>query len=185
MVGGPAKRGRLVLGLWPGSRSGDAGGFLFRNQPAAANPGPLPATPSDLVLFFVVGGFIAPVAEELCFRGIIYTFFRRWGIVFALTISTVLFVLLHSVQAIPVTQVLGGIVFALAYETSKNLMTPSRFMWREISPYSACLCRGCSIEVPHTLGILAEGKNPTGRAIIVSVHPDLRQPTHTRGSRSD
>ena len=85
---------------------------------------PLPATPTGRVLFFIVGGLIAPVAEELCFRGIIYSFFRRWGVILALVASTGVFVLLHSFSGIPVTQVVGGIVFALAYETSHNLMVP-------------------------------------------------------------
>jgi membrane protease YdiL (CAAX protease family) len=71
-----------------------------------------------------VGGLIAPVAEELCFRGIVYSFFRRWGILIALVASTALFVALHTFQGLPVVQIVGGIVFAIAYETTGNLMVP-------------------------------------------------------------
>jgi len=71
-----------------------------------------------------VGGFIAPVAEELCFRGILYTYFRRWGIILALVASTIIFVVLHATHGLPVTQIVGGIVFAVAYEISHNLMVP-------------------------------------------------------------
>lgn len=83
---------------------------------------PLPSNHLDLLLFFAVGGLIAPIAEELCFRGVLYTYFRRWGVISALIISTVIFVALHAVKGIPVTQIVGGIAFAIAYETSGNLM---------------------------------------------------------------
>ncbi|MDA8141677.1 MAG: type II CAAX endopeptidase family protein [Desulfobacteraceae bacterium] len=84
---------------------------------------PLPARPREVAMLFVVGGLIAPVAEELFFRGILYTYCRRWGVTAALLVTTAIFVLLHF-HRIPVTQVVGGIVFALAYEFSHNLMTP-------------------------------------------------------------
>lgn len=85
---------------------------------------PLPTHTWEIALFFVVGGLIAPVAEELCFRGIIYTFFRRWGILIALVASTAIFVVLHTIHGLPVAQIVGGLVFAIAYETSGNLMVP-------------------------------------------------------------
>ena len=98
--------------------------YWFGRNPFQMIQAPLPAAPAALGLLFIVGGLIAPVAEELCFRGIIYSFFRRWGISVALVASTTVFVLLHSFNGIPVTQVVGGVVFALAYETSHNLMVP-------------------------------------------------------------
>jgi uncharacterized protein len=85
---------------------------------------PLPPHMEELILFFAVGGLIAPVAEELCFRGIVYSFFRRWGILIALVASTAIFVVLHTIHGLPVTQIVGGIVFAIAYETTGNLMVP-------------------------------------------------------------
>ena len=36
----------------------------------------LPATRTDLVLFYIIGGFIAPVAEEIFFRGVIYGYVK-------------------------------------------------------------------------------------------------------------
>ena len=85
---------------------------------------PLPVAKAELAAYLVVGGCIAPVAEELCFRGILYTYFRRWGIVPALLGSTVIFVALHAPRIIPVTQIVGGVVFAVSYEVSRNLMVP-------------------------------------------------------------
>ncbi len=85
---------------------------------------PLPSVGWELGLFFLVGGIIAPLAEEIFFRGILYTFFRRWGVVCALAVSTAIFVALHAPHGIPFTQIIGGVVFALAYETTGNLTVP-------------------------------------------------------------
>ncbi len=85
----------------------------------------IPTQTSDLILFFIVGGIIAPVAEELFFRGILYGFLRRWGVIVALVFSTLIFVLCHPINSgIPVTRLLGGILFAVAYETSGSLIVP-------------------------------------------------------------
>jgi len=85
----------------------------------------MPGNPSDISLLFLVGGVVGPAAEELFFRGIIYGFFRRWGVFVALTASTLVFIAAHpGFPHIPFTQVIGGIVFAIAYETEGTLMTP-------------------------------------------------------------
>lgn len=86
---------------------------------------PLPEDTWALVWFFVVGGLVAPVAEEVFFRGIVYGFLRRWGVIVALAGTTVFFVAAHSIGAgVPITQIVGGIVFALAYEMGGSLMVP-------------------------------------------------------------
>ena len=78
-----------------------------------------------VILFFAVGGLVAPIAEEVFFRGIFYGFIRRWGVLLAIVCSTAVFVIPHSINAgIPVTQIVGGIVFAVAYEVEGNLMVP-------------------------------------------------------------
>jgi len=98
--------------------------YVMGHNPLLLVRSPLPTTNAQLAGFFLVGGFIAPVAEELCFRGILYTYFRRWGIILALVASTIIFVVLHATHGLPVTQIVGGIVFAVAYEISHNLMVP-------------------------------------------------------------
>lgn len=98
--------------------------YMAGHNPLRLIRSPLPATALEMGLFFFVGGIIAPVAEEICFRGILYTFFRQWGIITALVASTAIFAGLHLPHGIPVTQIVGGIVFAVAYETSGNLMVP-------------------------------------------------------------
>ena len=92
---------------------------LFRMQ--------LPSESNRLITFLLVGALIGPVAEEIFFRGILYGFFRKWGVPAAVLLSTLLFVLPHSHSSglgIPVTQLIGGILFAVAYEIEKNLLVP-------------------------------------------------------------
>ncbi len=92
---------------------------LFRMQ--------LPPDGNRLIIFFLVGVLIGPIAEEIFFRGLLYGFFRKWGIPSAILLSTLLFVLSHtptSGSIIPVTQLIGGILFAVSYEVEKNLLVP-------------------------------------------------------------
>jgi len=85
----------------------------------------LPAQTVDLVLFFIVGGMVGPAAEELFFRGILYGFLRRWGVIVALVVSTMIFVFCHPIShGIPVTRLVGGLVFAAAYEIGGSLIVP-------------------------------------------------------------
>ena len=79
----------------------------------------------DLFFFFLVGGIVAPVAEEVFFRGILYGFLRRWGFAVALVLSTAAFALTHGLgHGFPLVQVIGGFLFAVAYEIEKNLLVP-------------------------------------------------------------
>lgn len=85
----------------------------------------LPHTAQGVVLFCLVGGLVAPIAEEVFFRGVLYGFLRRWGVLMAVIGTTVIFVAPHlKGVGIPLTQIVGGIVFAIAYEVEGNLMVP-------------------------------------------------------------
>jgi membrane protease YdiL (CAAX protease family) len=85
----------------------------------------LPKEPGMIVLFFLVGGIVGPIAEEVFFRGILYGFFRRWGMLVALTFSTLLFVFLHPVShGVFIPQVVGGVLFAISYEVEGSLLVP-------------------------------------------------------------
>lgn len=110
--------GILVTALFSGL-------YLVKINPLELIRMSLPGRTSDLVIFFVIGGMIGPVAEEIFFRGLLYGFFRRWGIIAALLLSTLIFVLAHiQFNPLPLPQVIGGILFALVYEFEKNLYTP-------------------------------------------------------------
>ena len=85
----------------------------------------LPTQTGDLILLFIVGGIVGPLAEELFFRGVIYTFLRRWGVIVALVLSTSIFVLCHPLgYGIPITRLVGGLLFAVAYEFGGSLLVP-------------------------------------------------------------
>jgi membrane protease YdiL (CAAX protease family) len=86
---------------------------------------PLPYSKALIFIYLLIGGVIGRIAEEIFFRGILYGFLRRWGAFTAVIVSSLVFVLPHLVGSnLPVTQLVGGIVFALAYEKEKNLMVP-------------------------------------------------------------
>jgi CAAX protease family protein len=85
---------------------------------------PLPRDFQAMALLFLVGGIVAPVAEEIFFRGLVYGFFRRWGVLIAVILSTALFAFAHSLRSVPFTQIVGGFLFAVAYEMEGNLLVP-------------------------------------------------------------
>jgi hypothetical protein len=87
---------------------------------------PVPAArPVNPAMMFLVGGLIGPVAEEIFFRGLVYGYFRRWGFWPALALSTLIFTVLHAgAGAVPIPQIVGGLVFATAYEVEKKLLAP-------------------------------------------------------------
>ncbi|MBT8365258.1 MAG: CPBP family intramembrane metalloprotease, partial [Deltaproteobacteria bacterium] len=87
--------------------------------------GPKPPSCKEVAAFFLAGCVIGPISEEIFFRGIIYGFFRHWGVMIAVLLSTVIFVLIHPIGgSLPLTQLVGGIIFALAYEKEQSLMVP-------------------------------------------------------------
>jgi hypothetical protein len=112
---------------------GALGLIFFGQDPLALVHIDLPRETGRVILFFLVGGIIAPVAEELFFRGVMYGYFRnrlqpvfgKAGIALAVFISTLLFVAAHGMKGeLPLTQIVGGFIFCIAYERSKSLATP-------------------------------------------------------------
>ena len=84
-------------------------------------------SPMDTVMYYIAGGLIAPIAEEVFFRGVLFGFLRTWGFPFALVVSTAIFAAFHTLfsgQTLPITQIAGGLLFALSYEKEKTLWVP-------------------------------------------------------------
>ncbi len=107
--------------------------FLFGTNPFKLLHMRLPEAIMDIVLFYIIGGLIAPIAEEIFFRGVIYGYVKgvlhnklnKWSIPAAVIISTYLFVAAHPGNSgIPLPQLVGGIVFCVSYEIEKSLLTP-------------------------------------------------------------
>jgi len=64
---------------------------------------------------------LAPIVEEIVFRGLLYRMLReRWGVIISVAVSALFFSLVHHGLLIS-PQLLGGIIFALAYEWSRSL----------------------------------------------------------------
>jgi uncharacterized protein len=96
----------LLLALWPET------GRVFRLQDALQGIG-------GMLLICVM----APLVEETVFRGVVYRMLREsFGIYAAIIASTLLFALMHGSIMLP--QLAGGVIFAIAYEWSRNLWAP-------------------------------------------------------------
>jgi len=82
----------------------------------------MPTSGPDIMIYYLVGGILASVSEEIFFRGILYGYFRQWGIYAAIGFSTIIFAVAHP--GMSHIQISGGILFAAAYEFEKKLMVP-------------------------------------------------------------
>lgn len=98
--------------------------FFFGIDPLTLIQAPMPSDSSRILQLILVGGIIGPLSEEFFFRGILYGYLRRWGIFPALFLSTFFFVILHPAKSLVVTQTVGGVLFATAYEIERNLIVP-------------------------------------------------------------
>lgn len=104
---------------------GLAVGRLAEIIPVGLFQSPMPQQPVDIFSYFLVGAGVAPIAEEIYFRGLVFGYLRRWGPIAAILGSTLLFVVVHpDLQNIPIPQIVGGLLFAISYEVEKNLMVP-------------------------------------------------------------
>lgn len=78
----------------------------------------------EMILLLVLTSIIAPISEELYFRGFLYpALVRKWGRIPGLIIASSFFGLLHFdiVRFIPIT--LGGIWLTLLFEKTGSLYT--------------------------------------------------------------
>lgn len=74
-----------------------------------------------LVMLMLLGAVLTPVAEELFFRGVLYGGLRRYGVVVALVVSSLLFGLAHGVNVVLPVAVMLGVLNALLYERSGSI----------------------------------------------------------------
>jgi membrane protease YdiL (CAAX protease family) len=70
----------------------------------------------------LVGGIAVPFAEELFFRGVLYTWFRKhWSIWPSVIVNALIFGVAHFDIAVGLTAFVLGLVLALVYEYSRSL----------------------------------------------------------------
>ena len=75
----------------------------------------------QFTLMLMLGALAVPLAEELLFRGILYTWLRRWGVAVAVGVSAIVFGLFHGVSVVLPVAVLLGVLTALIYEKSGSI----------------------------------------------------------------
>lgn len=79
------------------------------------------------VAVLITVGIIAPVAEEMIFRGVLYSWFRsRFNVPLAITLNAGLFGLIHLGYPLPLMALVAlmGAVFAWSFERTGSLWVP-------------------------------------------------------------
>lgn len=83
----------------------------------------LPGNGLELVLALITVSIIAPLAEEIVFRGILYRLVRRtWGIPHAFTISTLVFAIVHFQPWFMLGLVGVGFIMAFVYQATGSVL---------------------------------------------------------------
>jgi membrane protease YdiL (CAAX protease family) len=78
----------------------------------------------QILAMILMAGIIAPIAEEIVFRGVLYRFIRdRWGILWGVVLSSLIFAIVHADLAVGTTALLLGFILAVFYEYSHSLWT--------------------------------------------------------------
>lgn len=94
----------------------------FENPQVAALTDPGGFSWSNFAAVFLVGAVIAPIVEELIFRGLIYQWLRaRSNVVVAVLVSAAIFSGAHVIPVLLPALFGVGVVLALAYEWSRSL----------------------------------------------------------------
>ncbi len=77
---------------------------------------------TGLAWALLLGAVVAPVAEEVFFRGFLYAGLRgRWGLGWGLAVSALIFGLAHLMPGVLVPIALLGVVLAWLYEVTGSL----------------------------------------------------------------
>jgi uncharacterized protein len=112
LVGWLLTRGVVLTYFWV---SGDT------TNPQAGLVNAAQGTRVQFALTLLVAGMAVPFGEELLYRGVLYTWLRRWGIVIAASGSALVFGLTHGLNVVFPATVLLGLLLALAYERSGSI----------------------------------------------------------------
>jgi membrane protease YdiL (CAAX protease family) len=79
----------------------------------------------NLAVMLVMGGMIAPFAEELAFRGLLYGYLRRYmAIPIALVLMAACFAAAHFIVMLMPALFVVGLILGAAYERSGSLWVP-------------------------------------------------------------
>jgi membrane protease YdiL (CAAX protease family) len=83
------------------------------------------SNPGAVVIFAVVAICLAPVAEEILFRGLLYPMFRQFGLGKTAWVATsALFAAVHGRMAIFLSLFFLALLLVWLYEKTNNLLAP-------------------------------------------------------------
>ncbi len=98
-------------------------GEAFENPQIEAITGGLSLTPGDLVLLLILVAVIAPIAEELFFRGMLYPVLRRrWGVGVAVVVNALVFAVIHVIPILIPGLFFVGLILAWVRERSGSVL---------------------------------------------------------------
>ena len=91
---------------------------------------------SGLLVALLVGAVVAPIAEEVLFRGFFYAGLRNaWGRGWAIVVSAVVFAVVHGFSGVIPPIFLMGVILALAYEYTGSIW-PSILLHSAVNSFS-------------------------------------------------
>jgi membrane protease YdiL (CAAX protease family) len=94
----------------------------FENPQVAALTDPSGFSWVNFGLVFFVGAILAPIVEELVFRGLLYQWLReRAGVAAAVLLSAALFAVVHFIPLLIPALFAVGVILALVFEWTKSL----------------------------------------------------------------
>jgi len=100
--------------------------------------------PEEILLLFLLAAFLAPLLEELYFRGILFpALSKRWGAGLGIVLSSLIFALLHMDLARFLPLAVGGMGLAYVYWRTGNLWVAitAHATWNTTSMVLLCLAR--------------------------------------------
>lgn len=98
-------------------------GRQFENPQVEAITGGLRLTSKDLVLLLLLIAVIAPIAEELFFRGMLYPVLRRrWSPRWAIVANAMLFALVHFIPLLLPALFFIGLILAWVRERTQSII---------------------------------------------------------------
>ena len=112
LVGWLLTRGVVLAYFWI---TGDT------TNPQAGLANAAQGTFAQFALTLLVAGLAVPFGEELLFRGVLYTWLRRWGVVIATLGSALVFGINHGINVVFPATVVLGLLLAFAYERSGSI----------------------------------------------------------------
>lgn len=112
LLGWAINRGVILLYVWvTGDTTNPQAGLMNAAQ------GTLPV----FALLVLLAGLLTPFGEELFFRGMLFGWLRRWGLVVGVSVSAVVFGLFHGVNVVLPAAIVLGALNALLYEKSGSI----------------------------------------------------------------